>query len=295
MKERRFLAILALTGALGAASACTAHDVPLEDILPHGGVDPVTLQATGADAEDGEILGTPGDDKLVGTAADDVILGLDGNDTVSGNDGLDFLRGDGGDDVLAGGRGSDFCYGGTGRDYIYAGSDSDELHGEEGDDVLKGEWGDDTLYGGPGADVLDGDAGDDALHGGHGGDIYYIDLFALSVASDLEFNDTIYPPSGPDPSDSYDYIDLLTPGYTIWDSTFRRLNATDIELRLDHDAAQIITIKGFLDPVTGEVAEPNEVDAVHWYDGTLCTSGMIRDALTAAPIGAAVDAIYVCQ
>lgn len=295
MKERRFLAILALAGALGAASACTAHDVPLEDILPHGGVDPVTLQATAIDAEGGVILGMPGDDTLVGTAANDVIVGFAGNDILDGRDGSDILYGNNGDDVLAGGAGSDICYGGAGRDYLHGGSGNDELYGGEGDDVLKGDWGDDILYGGAGADVLDGDAGDDELHGGHGGDVYYFDLVAISVSYAYEFNDTIYPTSEFDPSDSYNYIDLVNPSYTFLVATFRRLNASDIELRFDPGGAQIITIKGFFDPVTDEVADTNEVDAVHWLFGQVCTSERIRNALTAVPIGRPVEARIVCH
>ncbi|MGK4001070.1 calcium-binding protein [Sorangium sp. So ce1036] len=416
-------------------SACTAHDVPVEDVLPSGGIDPVTLEATGEGAEDDEISGTPGDDVLEGTEAGDIISGLDGNDTIHGRFGDDLLFGDGGDDVLLGDDGDDILEGGVGDDDLTGGSGADHMNGGSGNDVMRGGDGADTYYysqgqdiihnvdvaghgnidvdtviidthstppdhvvfqqdltdllisfpgrpdtlrilsffggngaaggtvdrirfgnqsdtwemsadevayialygsgtpiigtsleddlrgaaqqdllwgragddvligyhgndglygesgydvllGGPGADELEGGLDNDLLHGGHGSDSY--------IFKPGDGNDVIYQPSEPDWSVNYDYIKIDGPESVIDGASFHRPNDTDLVLRLAPEHNLAIRVMGFFDPVTGLVADPNEVDDVRWPDRTLCRSWMIRNALAAVPIGTAVDVRTTC-
>ncbi|WP_437316086.1 calcium-binding protein [Sorangium sp. So ce385] len=423
---------MASVGALGAASACTAEGVPLADILPNGGVDPVTIEATGMDSELNEIDGTSGNDVLNGTAADDILSGLDGNDVIHGLGGHDDLYGDGGDDdlfgdqgndLLAGGPGNDDLYGGEGNDHLIVnsgndlldggnGSDTyyfdggqgviynmdtndanvdtliiryiaaspsdvvfqrdlgdlvitvpghpdtlrvlaffggngatgytidrirfgtlssapqmtadevaylvnygggapvvgtsftdfldgstgqdlisgldanDYLFGYEGNDGLYGQSGNDTLYGGPGNDELVGGVGNDKLHGGTGGDSY---LFAPGDGTDI-----IYQPSEPDYGSNYDYIRIGGSPALIETASFRMLNDTDLEVRLAPEHGLTITVRDFLDPFTGDIASPNELDDIRWPDHTLCRPTRIRNALVSVPQGTAVNARTAC-
>ncbi|AUX37358.1 MULTISPECIES: calcium-binding protein [Sorangium] len=432
MNERRFFVILASVGVLGAASACTAEEVPLEDILPNGGIDPVTIEATGVDPEYNEIQGTAGNDVLNGTTADDIVSGLDGNDVIHGLGGHDYLFGDGGDDDLLGdaghdvleggsgdddlqggegddhlngGSGNDFMDGGNGSDtyYFHQGQDviynvdtddddvdtliinyiatspsdvvfqedirdlvisfpghpdtlrilsffggngatgytidrirfgnlssapqltadevaymalygggapvvgtsftdfldgstgqdlisgldaNDYLFGYEGNDGLYGQSGNDTLYGGPGNDELVGGVGNDKLYGGTGGDSY---LFMPGDGADI-----IYQPSEPDYGSNYDYIRIGGPPTLIETASFRMLNDTDLEVGLAPEHGLTITVRDFLDPFTGQVAEPNELDDIRWPDHTLCRPTSIRNALIWVPQGTTVNARTAC-
>ncbi len=94
---------------------------------------------------DGEIIGTNGQDSLTGGSADDSILGLGGADQLIGGSGDDLLSGGGGSDRLFGQQGSDKASGGGGQDEIYGGGGSDSLNGGGGSDTLSGGGGDDTL------------------------------------------------------------------------------------------------------------------------------------------------------
>ncbi|KYF77970.1 hypothetical protein BE20_31715 [Sorangium cellulosum] len=154
--------ILASVGALSAASACTAEEVPLDDILPNGGIDPVTLEATGADPEYNEIVGTAGNDILNGTAADDIVSGMAGNDVIHGLGGHDYLFGDGGDDDLLGDAGHDVLEGGSGDDDLQGGDGDDHLSGHSGNDFMNGGSGNDTYYFDQGQDVIYNSDLDDA-------------------------------------------------------------------------------------------------------------------------------------
>ncbi|AUX26740.1 uncharacterized protein SOCEGT47_073100 [Sorangium cellulosum] len=432
MNEKRSFMIMALAGALGAASACTAQDVPLEDILPSGDVDPVTMRAAADDPEYVEMEGTPGDDALQGTAADDIMSGLAGNDVmhglgghdllfggggddeVFGDDGHDIVFGDSGDDVLQGGAGNDnlvgdagndvmmggegsdtyyfdqgqdviinsdtadasidtvilryiadspddvvfqrdvshllisfpgrsdtlliagffggngaaghtidrikfgplstspemtadevaylVLYGGgtpvtgtydadyldgsAGQDLLYGMEGDDMLIGYEGDDGLYGDSGNDVLYGGSGKDELKGGAGNDRLYGGAGGDSY---LFMPG-----DGNDIIYQPSEPDWSSNYDYIRIDGPPALVDGASLRLLNDTDIQVRLAPEYGLTITIRDFLDPFTGMIAQFNELDDIRWPDHTVCRPMLIRDALAEMPHGTTVDVRTAC-
>jgi Ca2+-binding RTX toxin-like protein len=94
-------------------------------------------------------------DTAVDDAADDVgavggaITGTNGNDgDLVGTAGNDVIDGLGGNDFLAGQEGNDLLFGGAGRDNLDAGEGDDQLFGGAGDDFLTGYLGNDLLDGG---------------------------------------------------------------------------------------------------------------------------------------------------
>ncbi|WP_437952341.1 calcium-binding protein [Sorangium sp. So ce296] len=183
---------------------------------------------------------------------------------------------------------ADYLEGSSGQDLISGMDGNDVLWGYEANDGLYGLSGNDTLYGGPGNDELDGGTGDDQLHGGLGGDSY--------IFRPGDGNDIIHQPSEPDYGGPYDYIKIEGSPTLIEDASFRKLNGSDIQLRLAPGQGLTVTIEGFLDPVTGWLSDPSmaEVDDVRWPDHTVCRPQRIRNALSDLPVGTWVNARTVC-
>ena len=124
-------------------------------------------------AENGDIVGTDGDDEIVGTAENDVIFAAKLYDTVSGGDGDDYIYGEGGNDDLHGDAGNDTIEGGDGFDFLAGGEGNDVLDGGLVKDSLEGGLGDDSILGGQNADSIDGGFGNDTLLGGLGKDTIF--------------------------------------------------------------------------------------------------------------------------
>ncbi|WP_437316087.1 calcium-binding protein [Sorangium sp. So ce385] len=171
-----------------------------------------------------------------------------------------------------------------GADTISGFGGDDSIFGKDGDDTLNGMAGADQLYGEAGADTLNGGTGNDTLRGGSGGDKY---TFIPGDGADI-----IVPPSDGAAAD-LDIIEVLGAAGVIDGASFRRVNPTDIELRVGSDL--VVTIQGFLvNDSSGTVRLINEVDEVRWPDHTLCTKQRIRDALVASPSGTLLAARTVC-
>ena len=83
-------------------------------------------------------------------------LGAPGNQTVNAANAGSTIYGGAGNDILNGGNGPDILYGGSGNDSLDGGTQVDRLYGGSGNDTLLGGTGVDYLYGGYGADTLTG-------------------------------------------------------------------------------------------------------------------------------------------
>jgi len=149
-------------------------------------IDPSTLAPEWQDApevtaeqQDGDIVGTNGEDhiqsggesdRVFAASGDDVVESGWGSDVVSGGGGNDYIHGGGHNDMLLGGNGFDTLIGGRGNDTISGEGHADSIDGGMGDDVLLGGDGFDQIQGGIGNDSIWAGASPDRVYGGDGDD-----------------------------------------------------------------------------------------------------------------------------
>jgi Ca2+-binding RTX toxin-like protein len=110
------------------------------------------------DPDNGQCLGTDGNDKILGTSGVDEIQGLKGKDNIRPQSGNDKVDAGPGDDQVGHSFGNDIIYGGDGNDTLRGGRGGDHIYGGNGADLIdcaslesRGDTDDDIAY----ADSLD--------------------------------------------------------------------------------------------------------------------------------------------
>lgn len=175
--------------------------------------------------QQGDFLGTAGNDHILSGGQNDRLFGGTGNDTIQSGAGADRVDGQSGNDSIDGGGENDYLFGsggfdtingGDGHDTISGGSHADLLTGGAGNDTMLGGDGYDQIYGGDDADRIWAGSSADRVYGGRGNDW-------ISAGSNVgnsvdgifgeEGNDTLFGNAGFDFLNGGDGDDVLDGGH----------------------------------------------------------------------------------